>query len=102
MRAYFTTRPPINAPAPTWVSGFTDWIADRFAAGAIDDVLHAVERAPHGRDNHPTPDHILPLFVAMGAGAEANGLSAVRLHDSVTYAVLAMDVYAFGGEAARL
>ena len=96
LRAYFTTRPPIDAPAPAWVSGFTGWIADRLAAGAIDDVLDAIERAPHGRDNHPTPDHILPLFVAMGAGAEADGLAAKRLHDSVTYAVLAMDAYAFG------
>jgi len=102
LRAYFTTRPPIDAPAPAWVSDFTDWVAERFAAGAIDDVLHAVERAPHGKDNHPTPDHILPLFVAMGAGAEAGGLDAERLHDSTTYAVLAMDVYAFGGERAAL
>ena len=93
LRAYFTTRPPIDAPAPKWVSDFTGWIADRMAAGAIDDILHAVERAPHGRNNHPTPDHILPLFVAMGAGATP--LKAKRLHASTTYAVLAMDVYAF-------
>lgn len=93
LRAYFTTRPPIDAPAPSWVSDFTDWIAERMAAGAVDDILHAVERAPHGRDNHPTPDHILPLFVAMGAGGTP--LAAERLHTSTTYAVLAMDVYAF-------
>lgn len=104
LRAFFTTRPPIDAPAPAWVSDFADWIADRIAANATDDVLHAVERAPHGRDNHPTPDHILPLFVAMGAGAgaDADELHARRLHDSVTYAVLAMDVYAFGEGTAAL
>ena len=93
LRAYFTTRPPIDAPAPAWVSDFTDWVAGRMAAGAVDDILHSVERAPHGRDNHPTPDHILPLFVAMGAGDAP--LKAERLHASTTYAVLAMDVYAF-------
>jgi 4,5-DOPA dioxygenase extradiol len=49
-------------------------------------------------DNHPTPDHILPLFVAMGAGARGDCLHAKRLHASTTYAVLAMDVYAFDGE----
>lgn len=98
LRAYFSARPPIDAPAAPWVTAFTDWIADRMAANAVDDLLHAVERAPHGRDNHPTPDHILPLFVAMGAGAEDDGLHARRLHDSVTYAVLAMDAYAFGAE----
>ena len=94
LRALFSVRLPIDAPAPSWVTDFTDWIADRMTAGTIDDVLHSVERAPHGRDNHPTPDHILPLFVAMGAGREP--FTAERLHHSITYGLLAMDVYAFG------
>ena len=51
-------------------------------------------RAPHGRWNHPTPDHILPLFAAMGAGGPV--LKAERLHHSFTYGALAMDAYAFG------
>ena len=100
LRALFAARLPIDAPAPPWVGDFTDWVADRMAAGVVDDILHAVERAPHGRDNHPTPDHILPLFVAMGAAGEP--FAAERLHASVTYGLLAMDVYAFGGEAAAL
>jgi 4,5-DOPA dioxygenase extradiol len=94
LRALFSARLPIDAPAPAWITDFTDWVASRMAAGAVDDVLHAVERAPHGADNHPTPDHILPLFVAMGAGSEP--FEAERLHHSVTYGLLAMDVYAFG------
>jgi len=93
LRALFSARLPIDAPAPVWVSDFTDWIAERMAAGAVDDVLHSVERAPHGADNHPTPDHILPLFVAMGAGGAP--FKAERLHASTTYGLLAMDVYAF-------
>jgi len=99
LRAFFTTRPAIGAPAPAWVSDFTAWVAGRMEANAIDDVLHAVERAPHGKDNHPTPDHILPLFVAMGAGAHGDNLHAKRLHASTTHAFLAMDVYAFGEES---
>lgn len=95
LRAFATARPAIDTPAPPWVSSFADWIAERLAAGAIDDVLHAVERAPHGRDNHPTMDHILPLMVAMGAASGDGVLRAERLHASVTYAVLAMDAYAF-------
>jgi 4,5-DOPA dioxygenase extradiol len=38
----------------------------------------------------------LPLFVAMGAGGTP--FKAERLHSSSTYAVLAMDAYAFGEE----
>jgi len=94
LRALFSARPAIDAPAPAWVTGFTDWVAERMAAGAVDDVLHAVERAPHGHDNHPTMDHILPLFVAMGAGATP--FAAERLHTSTTYGLLGMDVYSFG------
>ncbi len=97
LRAFFASRRAIDAPAPPCVSSFTDWVAERMDSSAIDDILHAVDRAPHGRDNHPTMDHILPLFVAMGAGDDAgNPLKAARLHASTTYAVLAMDVYAFG------
>lgn len=104
LRALFSARLPIDAAAPDWVTAFTDWVAERMAAGAIDDLLHAVERAPHGRDNHPTMEHILPLFVAMGAGAGPDGMlpDPRRLHASTTYGLLAMDVYAFGGETARL
>lgn len=102
LRALFSARPPVDAPPPAWVGDFTEWVADRIAADALDDVLHAVERAPHGRDNHPTMDHILPLFVAMGAGSDRAGLHAERLHASTTYGLLAMDVYAFGGDASRL
>ena len=93
LRALFSARLPIDAPAPAWVTDFTDWIAVRMDDGAVEDVLHSVERAPHGRDNHPTPDHILPLFVAMGTGGTP--FKAERLHHSVTYGLLAMDVYAF-------
>lgn len=97
LRAFFTSRPTIDAPALPWVSDFTDWMAERMDGGAVDDILHAVDRAPHGRDNHPTMDHILPLFVAMGAGSDAGQpFKAARLHTSTTYSVLAMDVYAFG------
>lgn len=95
LRAFATARPAIDTPAPPWVSAFADWVAQRMAAGATDDLLHAVERAPHGRDNHPSMDHILPLFVAMGAGSKGGPLQAERLHASTTYAILAMDAYAF-------
>ena len=51
------------------------------------------QQAPAAARNHPTEEHLLPLFVALGAaGSEAR---AERLHASFEYGVLAMDVYAF-------
>ncbi|QDX24747.1 dioxygenase [Sphingomonas suaedae] len=92
LRAIFAERRDHDAAVPEWVSEFADWVQARFDVGDRDAVLHAVERGPHGRRNHPTPDHILPLFAAMGAG----GAQAERLHHSYTYGVLAMDAYRFG------
>jgi 4,5-DOPA dioxygenase extradiol len=42
---------------------------------------------------HPTDEHLLPLFVALGAaGPDA---SAQRLHSSATLGSLRLDAYAF-------
>lgn len=94
LRAVFAERRGHDAETPDWVSAFADWMKDRFDAGDRDAVLNAVEIAPYGRENHPTMDHILPLFAAMGAGGEK--ARAHRLHHSYTYGVLSMDAYAFG------
>lgn len=86
-----------GAAEPDWVSQFADWMSSALDQGRIDDVLHYRDRAPFAARNHPTEDHILPLFVAMGAG----GAPVSHLHASTTYAILRMDVFAFGGELAR-
>ena len=92
LRAVFAEGRDHDAAVPEWTSAFADWIKDRFDAGDSDAVLNAVEHAPFGQRNHPTMDHILPLFTAMGAG----GAKVERLHHSYTYGVLAMDAYRFG------
>ncbi len=83
----------LDADVPEWVSGFGDWVADTLVAGRRDDLVHYRERAPHAVRNHPTEEHFMPLFVAMGAGED--GGSAERVHASHNYGVLAMDAYAF-------
>lgn len=93
LRSFFTLRPDITSAPPTWVTDFADWVDDRLTAGDTDAVLHALDRAPFGRKNHPTPDHILPLFAAMGAGGSE--MHARAIHRSTTYGILAMDAYAF-------
>src|SRR3546814_8536742 len=52
LRALFSARLPIDAPAPAWVSDFTGCDAERMAAGAVEDVMHRVERAQHGSEEH--------------------------------------------------
>ncbi|GAB3550145.1 class III extradiol ring-cleavage dioxygenase [Noviherbaspirillum agri] len=88
----------VDAEVPSWVSEFSEWMNAALCEGRHADVLDYRSKAPHAARNHPTEEHLLPLFVAMGAGAldaATEGGKAQRIHSSVEYGVLAMDVYAF-------
>jgi 4,5-DOPA dioxygenase extradiol len=78
---------------PEWVSSFAQWMDEAIARNRIDDLIHYRERAPFAARNHPTEEHLLPLFVALGAAGE--GARAERLHSSTEYGVLRMDAYRF-------
>lgn len=84
----------LDDPAPDWVTAFADWVAWAVAEGRVDDLLDYRAQAPHAVRNHPTDEHLLPLFVALGAGAST--CPGRHLHKSTTYGVLAMDAFAFG------
>jgi 4,5-DOPA dioxygenase extradiol len=92
LRAFFTKPLPEAAPPEPWVSAFADWVHDALEDGRTEDLLDWTNRAPHALANHPTPEHFLPLFVALGAGGR--DASAKRIHASYSHGVLAMDAYA--------
>jgi 4,5-DOPA dioxygenase extradiol len=75
---------------PLWVTRFSDWIDRALVEGRTEDLVEYRSRAPEAARNHPTEEHFLPLFVAMGAGGRAE-----RLHSSTTRGALRMDAYAF-------
>jgi 4,5-DOPA dioxygenase extradiol len=83
----------IDAPVPAWVSEFEAWMKARLETGDRAALLDYRRVAPFAAQNHPTEEHLLPLFVAMGAaGPDAR---ATQLHASFEHGVLAMDAYAF-------
>jgi 4,5-DOPA dioxygenase extradiol len=90
--AYFR-RYALSDAAPDWVNGFREWIAAAVADGRDTDLLDYRRIAPHAAENHPTEEHFLPLFVALGA--RTLGTPGRRMHASDTYGVLAMDAYRF-------
>ncbi|NVK44551.1 MAG: dioxygenase [Oceanospirillaceae bacterium] len=91
---------PIDMPPFGWVSEFADWINQKLAAGDTDALLGAMRWAPAAMENHPTPEHLLPLYVALGAaGAAGSAWRAETLHRSYTYGILAMDAFRFDGLA---
>ena len=75
-----------------YVSAFADQIERWLTAGNSDDLLAWRDLAPHAARNHPTIEHFMPLFVALGAG---EGARARTLHRSYAFGMLAMDAYAF-------
>jgi len=82
-----------NDPAPAWVNDFADWVDTALTSGRTADLLDYRRQAPFAAKNHPTEEHLLPLYAALGAAGEH--ATAGRLHASSTYSVLRMDVYAF-------
>ena len=89
-----------NQPEIPESAAFREWMRVRSAALDWDALFDYRKQAPHGIDMHPTDEHLLPWYVAAGAGGRAN--APVRLHDSVTLGSVGMDAYAFGPQAAAL
>uniref|UniRef100_A0A0D9YI72 Extradiol ring-cleavage dioxygenase class III enzyme subunit B domain-containing protein n=1 Tax=Oryza glumipatula TaxID=40148 RepID=A0A0D9YI72_9ORYZ len=57
-----------GTPVPQWAAEFDGWLQEALLAGGRhDDVKQYEEKAPHGKMAHPSPDHFLPLHVALGA-----------------------------------
>jgi 4,5-DOPA dioxygenase extradiol len=50
-------------------------------------------QAPFVADNHPTDEHLMPIFFALGAAGE--GARAERIHASREYGFFAYDSYLF-------
>ncbi len=82
-----------ESATPEDVDAFAGWFDTALTEGRTTDLLDYRTRAPRAEENHPTEEHLLPLYVALGAaGRDAR---AERLHRSATYGVLRMDAYAF-------
>ena len=73
-----------------WAGEFRDWMVERLRQDDRVALLDYRRQAPHAVRNHPSDEHLLPLFFALGAG-EQFGL----VHSGFTYGALGMDVYRF-------
>ncbi len=78
---------------PEWVTTFQKWIHRALVERRLDDLIGYRARAPHAVQSHPSEEHLLPLFVALGAAGEA--LIADQVCHGYVYGTLAMDAYVF-------
>ena len=97
-------RPEVDAPEIPQSAAFREWVRARSAAGDVSALLAYRTQAPHAALMHPTDEHWLPWYPAMGAadGRKDANTQAVRIHASLTFGCLAMDAYAFGAQAGTL
>lgn len=77
----------VSAP---WALAFRDWVADKLGTGDIEALMDYRRKAPHAARNHPSEEHLLPLYFALGAGERFS-----IVHQGFTLGALGMDVYRF-------
>lgn len=82
-----------NLPTPDYVPRFANWIDDQLKAENINGLIDYRKNSTDAAQAHPTEDHFMPFFVALGAsGAHAK---AKRFYAGVDDLVIAMDGYQF-------
>ena len=79
-------------PAP-YAREFQAWVLDKLQQKDVESLVEYRSRSPHGARAHPTDEHFLPLFFALGAAAEK--AKPERVYDAIDAGVLAMDAYLF-------
>jgi len=78
-----------------YAAAFMEWAAGTIAEGDLAALSDYRRLAPGAVRAHPSDEHLLPLFVAIGA-AGGDWSSSVRFPGGLTYGVIGMDTYAFG------
>ena len=81
-----------DSPMYPWVKTFTDALSAKLLSGDVEGALDW-QSLPEARRNHPTTEHLYPLYVALGAGGA--GAQATRLHHAVQMGGMALDAFAF-------
>jgi 4,5-DOPA dioxygenase extradiol len=74
-----------------WALAFRDWMVEALAANDTETLHDYRRQAPYAARNHPTDEHLLPLYFARGAG----GPFSIE-HQGFTLGALGMDIYRFG------
>jgi 4,5-DOPA dioxygenase extradiol len=64
---------------PSWISEFDAWAAEALARRDIDSLLDYRRTAPAVALAHPTVDHFIPLFIALGASLEDGAAASTRI-----------------------
>ncbi|MCI0910825.1 MULTISPECIES: class III extradiol ring-cleavage dioxygenase [Pseudomonas] len=73
-----------------WALAFRDWVVEKLGEDDQAALLDFKQQAPFASRNHPSDEHFLPLFFALGAGGRFG-----IVHQGFTLGALGMDIYRF-------
>lgn len=79
--------------APQHVRDFQQWFYEKLQQNDVEALLNYRQLAPQAQRVHPSDEHLLPLFVALGAAGAHPTVN--RHYAAITEGVLAMDIYSF-------
>jgi 4,5-DOPA dioxygenase extradiol len=91
LRDWMTSRETMQ-PLP-YVAAFADWLERTLASNDVDGLVQYREHAPGAARAHPTEEHFLPLYVALGAAGSV--VRSSRIYRGMEGAALSMDAYRF-------
>lgn len=78
-----------NSEPPEWATGFRNYVVQQLKRQHYDAILD-YQNIPYLQRNHPTLEHLAPLFFAMGTGQRFS-----IVHSSFSMGALGMDLYRF-------
>jgi len=92
LRAFFTgEEPKLDDYPDASATEFNQWLKDNIHDPQ--QILEYRKLAPHAATCHPSPDHFMPLIVALGAGSSE---SVKCIHESFNYSHFAMTSFSWG------
>ena len=83
-----------------YVSVFADWVKQAVEQEKIDQLLAYRDVAPDAERAHPTDDHFLPLFIALGA--RLDDAKPITIEGGIDYGILSMDSFLWGDKSSRI
>lgn len=80
-------------PTPDYVTRFADWVDHQLQSANTAALIDYRKTASDASQAHPTEDHFMPFFVALGAAGD--NPASERFYAGVDDLVIAMDGYRF-------
>ncbi|PAU52417.1 class III extradiol ring-cleavage dioxygenase [Pseudomonas sp. PICF141] len=74
-----------------WAKAFRDWMIEKLETNDEAALHDYRQQAPNAVRNHPSDEHLLPLYFARAAGGKFS-----VTHQGFTMGALGMDIYRFG------